>query len=121
MDINSFEVILNDINIKKSANIFCNHDDELKSHLNIRHSYKKNNKRIEYIYIIPKIDLIRIIKENYNTYNFINNYYDLDIMLWQIHAIALIGCLYNFLSNLNILYFHDIIFYFHHLYEIIHI
>ena len=77
----NFEGILNNIKIRKSVNIFVRNNNELKSNINIRYSYKKDNKTIECLYIIPKIDLKNIIKNNNNNnFNFINNDYVLDII-----------------------------------------
>ena len=67
--IENFGGILNDIKVKKSVGIFLSNNKEEKSNINITYSFKKDNKKMQFLYIISKIDLINIIKKNNNNNN----------------------------------------------------
>ena len=64
--IENFGGILNDIKVKKSVEILLSINKEVKSNINITYSFKKDNKKMQFLYIISKIDLINIIKKNNN-------------------------------------------------------
>ena len=61
--IENFGGILNDIKVKKSVEILLSINKEVKSNINITYSFKKDNKKMQFLYIISKIDLINIIKK----------------------------------------------------------
>lgn len=78
--IESYKDIDNNSELKKLALISIKKNEYIKSNLNISYSIIEKNIRLTFSYIIPRIDLIKILKENSNKFGYIKEEYNLDFI-----------------------------------------